>query len=208
MPPEIEGPPVSNPYVINAAETATAKSGITLKMAKARIDMRKAAGLPHRIIWMVPALRPEVDDPPDAATMAAFFTGKATPRQRERVRKHMEREARAKEGNQPVSVQRLGQQALKRAQEIGIDAAVFLGMGAGNCKHTDAVDLAKFAGTDPAQTVCGNKDEGCPSIGWCMADGYKRGIMRAAEADMVVVATTFLTEWLPAAISARARGVR
>ena len=205
--PPIYGPPLAIPYVVNAAETGTQKTGITLKMAAAWIDTRKAAGLGHRIIALVPALRPDIAVEPDAATMAAFNTGKASERQRKRVVKYLEQQRREKDGTNPHGVKRLGQQMLDRARDIGINAAVFLGMGDSNCRHIDAVDLAKLAGADPSKAVCGNANEGCAALRWCMAAGYKHNVVEATNADLVIVAHNFLTEKLPPEISAGAWAV-
>ena len=58
-----------------------------------------------------------------------------------------------------------------------------------------------MAGADPSEVVCGNHDQGCAALRWCMADGYKRNVMDAANADFVICAHNFLTEKLPPEIS-------
>jgi hypothetical protein len=193
-------PPLAMPYVINSAETATKKTGITLRMAAAWIETRKAAGLPHRMIVMVPALRPDVVVEPDTATMAAFYADKPTDRQRKRVLKYLGHKEQEKAGNAPRKVERLGQQMLKRAREIGIHAAVFLGRGDTNCRNLDAVYLSQFAGADPSAGACKKGDEACFAMSWCLADGYMRNIIEAAAADLVIVAHNFITERLPATV--------
>ena len=190
-PPEI--PP---PVMVNTAETGAAKTGITLKMAKAWIETRKAAGLPHRLIWLVPTLRPDTMIEPDQATFDAWTKGKASPRQQEQVARYLRTQAET--NGAAGRVKRLGQQALERAQEIGIDAAIYLGIGDTNCRNLEAVDLARIAGADPFIATCGTPDgPHCTFLEWCQQYGYRAALERAAVADMVICAHNFIFEDLP-----------
>jgi len=193
-------PEIPPPVVINAAETGAAKTGITLKMAAAWIETRKAAGLPHRLIWLVPALRPDTVIEPGEAAFEAWRKGEGTPRQRAQVAKFLAAQAAAEAGDAdaPKIAKRLGQQTLERAQDIGIDAAIYLGIGEGNCKNLEEVDLTRIAGADPYIATCGTLEgDHCPFLEWCQEDGYKAGVERAATADMVIAASNFVVEDLP-----------
>ena len=197
----ITTPPLAKPYVINSAETGTAKTGIFVKLAKAR---------------SIPARQATCRQADHDGARAAARRGRRTRRHNDgsvlrgqgnpasaHPRAEISRATGAeKEGNAPRNVERLGQQLLKRARAAGLDAAVFMGRGDDNCRHTDAIDLARTAGADPSVVVCGSKDHPCPSRGWCMREGYMAGVLHAAAADVLIVAHNFITEDLPASVRA------
>jgi hypothetical protein len=170
--PDIEPgtPAIPPPRVVITAETGSRKTGITLKMAAAWIETRKAAGLPHRLIYLVPALRPD----------------ETTPDKR-----------------------RLGQQILARARAEGIDAALFLGRGDTShpdkpgqpCRNLLEVGLARNAGADVRQSVCGTLEgPRCAFLERCRTDGYLAGEKRATAADLVIAAHAFMFDELPRGI--------
>jgi hypothetical protein len=181
---------------VDAAETGAAKTGITLTMLKAWIEIRKKAGLPHRVIWMVAALKPDTVIEPDQADVARFWKGNASPALYRQVAKYL---AAADDGAGEVAkAKRLGQQALERAQEIGIDAAIYLAIGDTNCRDLEGVELARNAGADPYIATCGTMDgPHCSFLEWCQQQGYWAALARAAEADMVICAHNFIFEDLP-----------
>ena len=155
---------------------------------------------------MVPALRPDVVDEPSPAAMEAFYADKANPRQRARILKYLARKEREKNGNAPRSAKRLGSRRSAPARPGSTPRSLWA-RGTGNCRNLDAVEMARFAGADVAQAVCGNEHHHCPAFKWCQVDGYKAGVMRASAADLVITAHNFITERLPQSIRAGAWAV-